>query len=128
MDVTTDFVILETGMYLRWDGGSGWKAHLQTQSQSTCWTSSNTQPLDGQMLIFNGTANNYEPASIPNQSIDQLTDTDLTGLGDDMILRYNSATSNWEPEAPFDESYLSLTDLPTISQVGNTGEVSRPTE
>ena len=123
MDVTTDAVILETGMYLRWDGGSGWKASpADTVSIDLLDIFANTQALDGQMLIFNGTANNYEPASIPNQTIDQLTDTDLTGLGDDMILRYNSATSNWEPEAPFDESYLSLTDLPTISQVGNTGE------
>ena len=67
-------------------------------------------------------------ASIPNQSIDQLTDTDLTGLGDDMILRYNSNLQViGNLKAPFDESYLSLTDLPTISQVGNTGEY-RPTE
>ena len=123
MDVTTDAVILQPGMFLRWDGGSGWKASpADTVSLDMLDIFANTQALDGQMLIFNGTANNYEPASIPNQTIDQLTDTDLTGLGDDMILRYNSATSNWEPEAPFDESYLSLTDLPTISQVGNTGE------
>ena len=65
------------------------KLTLQTQSQSGLvgHLHANTQALDGQMLIFNGTANNYEPTSIPNQSIDQLTDTDLTGLGDDMILR-----------------------------------------
>jgi len=125
LDVTTDNVILGTGMYLRYDGGSGWKASpADTTTLDMLDLFANTQPLDEQIYIFNGTANVFEPADIPFQNLGILSDTDLTGLGDDMILRYNSATSNWEPEAPFDESYLSLTDLPTISQVGNTGEYS----
>jgi len=124
-DVVTDNVILATGMYLRWDGGTGWKASpADTVSLDMLDLFANTQALDEQILIFNGTANNYEPANIPNQSIEVMTDTDLTSLQDDDVLRYNQSTSMWEPEAPFDESYLSLTDLPTISQVGNTGEYS----
>ena len=122
-DVTTDAVILATGMYLRWDGGSGWKASpADTVSLDLLDIFANTQALDGQMLLFNAVNDNYEPANIPNQDLDQLTDTNLTGLADDQILRYDAASTKWIPEAPFDLEYTSLLNAPTLSAVAGTGE------
>lgn len=51
---------------------------------------------DGQMLVYNSTANAFEPFT---KDVGNLNDVDTTGVTDGDLMVYDSATSKWKPDS-----------------------------
>ena len=82
---------VQTGLAAAIAGGGGGSSTLAGLSDTTI-----TTPSDGQVLTYDGTAEKWENAAIPAQSIDGLSDTTITTPSDGQVLTYDSTAEKWE--------------------------------
>ena len=84
-----------------------------------------TTPSDGQILIWNGTNQAWEPGDLSaggggSTTLSGLTDTDTTGLQDGDALVYDSSTGDWKPVPVVTNGIKYTYDPNTGKYVGDT--------
>ena len=86
---------------------------------------STTTPSDGQILIWNGTNQEWEPGDLSaggggSTTLSGLTDTDTSGLQDGDALVYDSSTGDWKPVPVVTNGISYSYDPNTGKYVGDT--------
>lgn len=84
-----------------------------------------TSVADGQALLWNSTAGQFEPGDaapdLSTQSIDELQDVNTSAASNGDVLAWNSSANQWRPVATAVADFTQLTNLPTAISGGTFG-------